>query len=1124
MRTRYLLLLLVLTLALSKYGVAMYIVDGIEYNLQFVNKTVLNQTVQQGLNATYLINVTETGNSTNEVTYNFSLQGPGYINGTTMLQVTLNSSQSGNPGSWTILEVNVSNSGEVLMLTNLTAVNSTNSSIFFTSYDNLNQEMTTTSDSTPPRWYNNTTSPSSPVYSPGAMYQFNITWIDGVNVGTVIFEFNHQNYTYPYVQSYGNVYHIELTDLAANESGYRYRWYASDTAGNWNFTDEMSYVINRSSSSVNISFSPAPSVTYGIQTNSSCYIIQGDGGAILSLERNGSIISSGSEVEDVLVLGAGTYNYTCYYNGSQNYTSSYVTDYLAVSRATPVLSITNTTTITYGNIAYVEGVESDSGDDDCAYNLYRNNTPVNNPDDTLLAAGIYVYIFNTSGCTNYTSGNTSATLTINKSTSSVNISFSPGSDITYGTQSNTTCYVINGDGNVTLLLERNGSQISSGLQAEDVILLGAAVYNYTCYYTETENYTSSYDTDYLTVSRADPSPYMHLTFNGTESDRQITYPEGLNITGWSELLDNQDLVFTLYGYGVNQNGDPIMKDILLGNGTYQYIYNTTGGENYTSGSTPLRTVQVFKGSVPLWLSINGSLSDQTYIYENTTNVTGWSSVSSLSFNLYRNDTSVSSGTPATELALLGAGTYVYVYNTSGNQNYTENTTTVTLTIQKRVPQPSLTITPSAATYGTLVTATCSVFSINGEVSPEFFRNSSVAENGTAVLLPAGAHIYVCNGTETMNYTSFSSQSILTIDKASTLVTLLLNSTDGNYTYERGSDANFTALLNVSGKVIYMDSNITGWILINGTSPLYNLTTLTEIGTFNLTAYFPGDENYTSYIKTHYASVQDTTPPRISSIATSVSYTTATITWNTDESANSTILYGTTSSLGSESSDTNLVMSHYITLTGLSEGTTYYYNITSCDAYENCRTSGIHTFTTNQHAQTSTGGSSGGSSVSVTGGKSHLWILLQPGSAGVMKIEDEEYPVREIEVYVKDVSRNVRIQVMKYDEKPLSLPDLSGTVYSYLEVMTQNLEELDHAKIRFDVKRVWIKENDINESSIGLYRYDNEWERIETRVLWKNDRVIMFESDVSGFSYFAIAGEKVEKVPLPVEKNVTPEEG
>ncbi len=92
---------------------------------------------------------------------------------------------------------------------------------------------------------------------------------------------------------------------------------------------------------------------------------------------------------------------------------------------------------------------------------------------------------------------------------------------------------------------------------------------------------------------------------------------------------------------------------------------------------------------------------------------------------------------------------------------------------------------------------------------------------------------------------------------------------------------------------------------------------------------------------------DTTPPVVSAIsATSISDDGATISWTTNEAADTQIEYGTSTAYGSSTSlNTSMVTSHSGTLTGLNELTLYHYRVLSRDAAGNLTTSGNNTFTT-----------------------------------------------------------------------------------------------------------------------------------------------------------------------------------
>jgi len=88
-------------------------------------------------------------------------------------------------------------------------------------------------------------------------------------------------------------------------------------------------------------------------------------------------------------------------------------------------------------------------------------------------------------------------------------------------------------------------------------------------------------------------------------------------------------------------------------------------------------------------------------------------------------------------------------------------------------------------------------------------------------------------------------------------------------------------------------------------------------------------------------------PVISAItATSITSTSATITWTTDQASSSQVNYGTTTAYGSQSAlNSSLVTTHSVTLTGLTPGTTYNFDVVSANASNTSATSGNFTFST-----------------------------------------------------------------------------------------------------------------------------------------------------------------------------------
>jgi RHS repeat-associated protein len=99
-----------------------------------------------------------------------------------------------------------------------------------------------------------------------------------------------------------------------------------------------------------------------------------------------------------------------------------------------------------------------------------------------------------------------------------------------------------------------------------------------------------------------------------------------------------------------------------------------------------------------------------------------------------------------------------------------------------------------------------------------------------------------------------------------------------------------------------------------------------------------------------ASPPDNTAPVISNVAAGgITTSGATITWNTNENADSQVVYGTTQSYGQSTTlNPALVTAHSQVLSGLAAGMLYYYRVKSKDAAGNLTTSAEFTFTTAQN--------------------------------------------------------------------------------------------------------------------------------------------------------------------------------
>ncbi len=130
---------------------------------------------------------------------------------------------------------------------------------------------------------------------------------------------------------------------------------------------------------------------------------------------------------------------------------------------------------------------------------------------------------------------------------------------------------------------------------------------------------------------------------------------------------------------------------------------------------------------------------------------------------------------------------------------------------------------------------------------------------------------------------------------------------------------------------------------------------------------------------------DATPPVISGVSSSsVTGTSATITWTTNEAADSQVEYGLSTAYGSSTTlDPAKSTLHAQALTGLAEKTTYYYRVKSKDNAGNLAISSSATFTTVTAADTTAPVINAVSSSSVTGTSATItWITNEAADSQV----------------------------------------------------------------------------------------------------------------------------------------------
>ena len=320
-------------------------------------------------------NVIEIGaNATDGTSVDSVLVQIGLPNGT-LNQLSLNNSAGGDKYNNTFT-LPIAGLYNVTFAANDSAANFNNTEITFfevVSLDTVNPNVTSLTEA-----------PADPAtYSFGATYEFNATVLDDAAVGVVLLEFDGVNSTIS--DSGAGVYNFTTSNLAVGT--YAYRWYANDTSGNVNSTENATFIINQAASEVNLSINNSESNLTILQGNTidlNGTTLSGDSGHFIQLYNNGTLINNATSPvgNSTTFNNLGLHNITVIYIASQNFTRSSETFFVNVTAVPDVTS---------PNISYAAPTESDGA------LLNRSNIQVNvSALDGIALDSILIFLFNSS--------------------------------------------------------------------------------------------------------------------------------------------------------------------------------------------------------------------------------------------------------------------------------------------------------------------------------------------------------------------------------------------------------------------------------------------------------------------------------------------------------------------------------------------------------------------------------------------------------------------------------------------------------------------------------------------------------------------------------------------------------
>jgi hypothetical protein len=751
--------------------------------------------------------------------------------------------------------------------------------------------------------------------------------------------------------------YLEVNYSGLAEGAHTIKAYSQDMAGNVNQTELRTVTYTALTDEeypvfFNYTNAPANNTVYSLGATYTFNVSINNTNATAGIEFDevNYTLSNSSSVFNRTIndLAAGTYSYHywSYGNGTdENYNSSDLQSYTVAQAGDTFTTLlngnSNNLTVTFDqqvNVTVQNNLTTATID--------VNGTTFTTGQNYTLGEGVWFVNVTTAGNNNYSSNESNWYITVSSNTQSITPLLNGANanlSVSFPQQVNASFI---GTNQSKLTIDINGTEVNIGNNYSWGV--GNWVVNYSL--PAKQNY-SAYTT-ILNLEVTQTSSEVNVTLNHTENNVTIVQGDSIYLN-CSTITGDAGATLTLY------NNDTIIA----------------GGISPLENLTTFSTVGMFNVSCLYSDSQNYSLDWENYwvnvtesedttlpyfttIPANTTiNYTQGFGVEfdaddevgfgSFAVDDNTNFTINASGWLTNKTSNLPVATYVVnvsISDTSNNINYTF----YELIVNQIVAQGSISGT-TPITYGTAGDVEgLETNAGDGDVTYTLFRDNVSVSNPDIDVLGVGSYHYIYNASAGTNWSDNSSvgEFVLTVTQSAGEVYTYINNSRANFTVSNGSSTQnvyLNASLNSGSGNVELWLN--GSLINNGSSPIYNQSNL-SVGFYNLTAWYRGNNNYSSDFEVWWINNSgDLSPPVISGISVPVTTTTATVTFNTDESANSTVYYGLTTNTTSNTSSDSFVTSHSVGLSGLTASTKYYYNISVCDQANNCNTSLQYTFTT-----------------------------------------------------------------------------------------------------------------------------------------------------------------------------------
>jgi PGF-pre-PGF domain-containing protein len=192
--------------------------------------------------------------------------------------------------------------------------------------------------------------------------------------------------------------------------------------------------------------------------------------------------------------------------------------------------------------------------------------------------------------------------------------------------------------------------------------------------------------------------------------------------------------------------------------------------------------------------------------------------------------------------------------------------------------------------------------------------------------------------------------------------------------------------------------------------------------------------------------------------------------------------------------------------GLLPATTYNISLRTFDAAGNRGNwSNITVTTLVEEKQTPPAGGGGGGETN----KNRIEKMIKEANKGrytfimIEKQDIEEIAVKpKVDLYYAKITIEFLDELPEYIEKPPA-----DKIYLAFKA-DFSTKAIEKAKIKFKVKKGWLKENDINPNKVKLLHYHAaKWEESPAKKIGGDDEHYIYEAEVETFSYFVVTGEE-----------------